>query len=342
MPDPKPIEIGYLEPFIEATITAATRFRQVLIVLITASVLAFGAFWNARQGSWLNSRVEMARKGKKYLAAKDTLELIEADLEKLKLEKLKEETSPVPKEKEAERKAFDERLKALEERRGKLEHQRAQVQKDIGATNSDVKRWTDELYKFNNEGQIIPFIERLEAARVESVILLRIPFFGVVLDINDLGLIGGFTFVVILMWFRFSLWREYYNLRATFKEAKSEHLTFCYKSLAMRQVLTVPPTLSRRQPPQKPSGKIVRSLYFLPVLVQSTLFIFDLRTREFGMVISKSNTRISILMCAFFLILTSLLTYWCLRLSMKIDKKWDNVAKRIRKMQTQAAVPASE
>src|SRR6185436_4578276 len=63
----------YLEPFIEATISAATRFRRVLLVIIVTSVLVFGAFWNARVGSWLDSRFDMANNAKEYFYVSDRL-----------------------------------------------------------------------------------------------------------------------------------------------------------------------------------------------------------------------------------------------------------------------------
>ena len=58
--------------------------------------------------------------------------------------------------------------------------------------------------------------------------------------------------VVVLMWFRFTLWREYYNLCSTFEACGSDIHDFeaCYKYLAMNQVLTVPPDCTCRLAPR--------------------------------------------------------------------------------------------
>ena len=68
---PRPSNIDYLHPFIGATITAAARFRRVLIVIIVASTLAFGAFWNARSGSWFDSRIKVAHDAEVYFTLKE-------------------------------------------------------------------------------------------------------------------------------------------------------------------------------------------------------------------------------------------------------------------------------
>lgn len=310
-------EVDYLKPFIESTIAAAGRFRRVLIVLIIASVLAFGAFWNHRQGSWLNSRVSTARAAERFFNAQDALLQNEK-----RYQALNEQIANIASEKVEER-------KKLEEERSKLETQLRADRESIKNTSSDVQQWIN-LNKFQSKSELGPVIQRLEAARVDHILLIRIPFFGVVLDVNDLGLLGGFTFVVILMWFRFSLWREYYNLRSTFKEAEEQHLEFCYKSLAMQQVLTVPPDLPKTQSEQKPWGKVVRLLYFLPVTVQAIILGYDGYTFKYGWYISEFNTVLGIAVSLTFLVLSGFLTYWCLQLSRDIDSEWNNVAQRIR------------
>lgn len=312
----KPKEFDYLAPYIDGTITAATRFRRVLIVMITASVLAFGAFWNSWEGSWPNSRVEVAHDANEYFKLMDQLEGIETQLRELK--KKEEQGQPL--------------LAESTVRTGLEEDKKRTVGKIVELDNA--KKWLD-LKRIRNKDELKSFAEKLETARLDNILLIRIPFFGVNFDINDLGMLGGFTFVVILMWFRFSLWREYFNLHSTFKEADDEHLEFCYKTLAMGQVLTVPPTLYKRQPPQQPVGRVVRLLYFLPVAVQLAIFTYDLYSYKTGWVISKFNTSVSIITSFVCLLLSGFLTYWCFDLSRKIDNKWRATAKRIQKLRYQ-------
>lgn len=97
----------------------------------------------------------------------------------------------------------------------------------------------------------------------------------------------------------------------------------------MSQVLTVPLILSKHQPKERPWGKVVRYLYLLPVLIQVAILSNDCYTFDVGLVISKFNTVFSITTSFSFLVLSILLTYWCLRLSHDIDETWEETALRI-------------
>lgn len=187
--------------------------------------------------------------------------------------------------------------------------------------------------------QLKPTLQLLGSAKVNYIVLWHIPFFGTVFDVNELGLLGGFTFVVILMWFRFSLWREYFNLRSTFEEARSvDGLESCYKYLAMSQVLTVPPTLSNIQYQERPWGKVVRCLYLLPAAVLTAVVAYDCYSFQIGWVVSKFNTVFSISASICFLVLTILLTFWCFRLSNEIDQEWEDRSEEIKQHQTTSTV----
>jgi hypothetical protein len=325
----KSTDSEYLEPFIDATIASAARFRRVLIVVILTSVLAFGAFWNAAQWSWINSRIRVAHNAEAYLSLEkikeqlnDTNQMLKehqeklarADLSKEEVDKLRGEETQLRRDAESKTKEKDKLEKALSDDDYK-----------------DARQWVTQR-GIKKPEHVTPYVQRLETIRVENVLLIRIPFFGIILDVNDLGLIGGFTFVVVLMWFRFSLWREYYNLRSSFKEAKSiQDLEFCYKSLAMSQVLTVPPSLLTHQPKERPWGKVVRILYFLPLTVQLTIMVYDGVSFQRGWVLSKFNTVFGLSFGIGFLFINALLTYWCFRLSIEIDKEWKEAADNIRK-----------
>jgi hypothetical protein len=98
----------------------------------------------------------------------------------------------------------------------------------------------------------------------------------------------------------------------------------------MQQVLTVPPALSKSQPHERPWGKIVRILYFLPVAVQLAILIYDVFSFKVGWIVNKFNSVFGLSMGVCFLALSVLLTYWCWRLSSEIDEEWDNAAKQIK------------
>jgi hypothetical protein len=323
----EPLEVDYLNPFIEATITAAARFRRVLIVVIVASTLAFGAFWNARSGSWLNSRINVAHNAEAYLTLSEDGERL-GDISKA-LTKIEGQLNDADLTEETRKKLDEEKEKLIDER-DRLLKRKEKLEQNVGKSDLDnAQKWLANR-GIRTLGQLKPYAERLDTARVDYIVLIRIPFFGIVLDVNDLGALGGFTFVVILLWFRFSLWREYYNLNSTFKAAKTdEDLEFCYRALSMSQVLTVPPALSKHQPKERPWGKVVRILYFLPLAVQLIIFIYDCLSFNYGLEISPFNTIVGFSMSLCFLSLSALLTYWCFRLSSEIDKEWEETAKHL-------------
>ncbi|HKP12212.1 MAG TPA: hypothetical protein VJZ91_08890, partial [Blastocatellia bacterium] len=169
----------YLEPFIESTISAAARFRRVLLVIIITSVLAFGAFWNARLGSWINARLETARSAQHYWDLKERLLQIPAELNAVN-----QSLSQTP--------AGNEAYKLAEQKRS-LEGERERVQQEMDHTDPGAVQWLQRK-GLQSKDAIAAEVGRLEdqKARHRSI---PIPFFGIDLDINDLGLLGGFTFV---------------------------------------------------------------------------------------------------------------------------------------------------
>lgn len=324
---PELAKVDYLNPFIEATITAAARFRRVLIVVIIASTLAFSAFWNSRGGSWLNSRIKVANNAEAYLTLKEHKEKLRYN--DSALTEISGTLNYTSLTEELRNKRLEE-IWAIRKETEQIKREIQYLEQEFSKEDlTNAETWLNKR-GIKRKAQLISYAERLHASRVDNIVLIHIPFFGIVLDVNDLGILGGFTFVVILMWFRFSLWRELYNLSSTFKAAKTdEDLEFCYRALAMSQVLTVPPALSKHQPRERPWGKVVRILYFLPLTVQLIIFINDCLTFNYGWDISSTNTVAGTSISLGFLFLSALLTYWCYRLSSEIDREWEETAERL-------------
>lgn len=83
----------------------------------------------------------------------------------------------------------------------------------------------------------------ISRAYVENSLIIRVPFLGISVDVNDLGLLGGTSLLIILGCFRFCLSREIDNLKLSFEEAERlDKLSEFYHLLAMRQVFTIPTT----------------------------------------------------------------------------------------------------
>jgi hypothetical protein len=123
------------------------------------------------------------------------------------------------------------------------------------------------------------FRQAMVKSYVENAFTIRVPFFGVSFDVNDLGIFGGFSLMTILLLLRYALSREVENVRLGFDEAEKlgQRLDF-YKLLAMRQVFTVPPAPGVR------IGRLTtlapKAVCVLPLLACVAVGWHDLDTRE--------------------------------------------------------------
>lgn len=173
----------------------------------------------------------------------------------------------------------------------------------------------------DREGAARNYREQLESLLYKQSYQVKIPFFGVSYDINDLGLLGGFAFFVVLMILRFSLARELANLKLAFREAeKKKELADCYKLLSMGQVLTVPPHTGV-------SGtyftkNLPKILYVLPAIIQSFIIYNDISTLDIGLTFSRYNAILAIIFSAGFWIINAILTYNCIGSSLRYDNVW--------------------
>src|SRR5712691_6979684 len=61
-----------LAPYVEGAGRASDRNRFVMIVIVIASTLAFGTYWNSRQSSWINSRIGTRQALLRWWACFDT------------------------------------------------------------------------------------------------------------------------------------------------------------------------------------------------------------------------------------------------------------------------------
>lgn len=133
----------------------------------------------------------------------------------------------------------------------------------------------------------------VERAYVEGSFVIRVPFLGFTFDVNDLGLIAGLGFLVILGCYRFFLSREVDNLRLSFEEAqkigKRETREF-YTLLAMRQVFTVPETGYIKK-----SGFLIHTpklLAWLPFMVYIAISAHDTLTAGIGLALQETRFQV--------------------------------------------------
>lgn len=186
----------------------------------------------------------------------------------------------------------------------------------------------------------------LQRIRSEQVSQLHVPFLGISFDVNDLGMLGGVAFVVLLTWVNYSLWHQSHNMRLAFdlakeldaKDVKSGResnrlLYYTYQNLAMHQVLTIPPMPeSMRMEGNDDVSiwlKISKVLYALPLVVQTFVVAHDWSTVDLARPVSESGTLSILVVEHLFWGLTLALTIICFRMWRKTYATWKKFADEI-------------
>jgi hypothetical protein len=179
-----------IQDYLDATGESAKRTRNVILVLVIATVLVFSGLLNSQQTNWMHKRLDKLRDiHSDYVASKVG-------------------AYPIPSDYKDDPAAYKLATEAYEHRYLDL--------------------WAAVARTY-----------------VDNSWVIRVPFFGFSFDVNDLGLLGGFGLLTILVCLRFCLSRELNNLRLSFdvaKQASILELQEFYTLLAMRQVFTVPKT----------------------------------------------------------------------------------------------------
>jgi hypothetical protein len=206
--------------------------------------------------------------------------------------------------------------------------------------------WRQSGYLTSKE-DLLSKIHALEAVRNDQL-RVRVPFFGVEFDINDLGMLAGMTFSSLLGWLCFSLYQESTNLELTFAKARSLNNTAdrdvlhdCYQRLSMREVLTIPPRLTTQSKAQERKlpvwdravhrfWTIVPSyLILLGLLIQITVWYWDLSTLTIGRALNLRSYIVGLVVETIFLILSSLMTVSCFLFARKLRRTWRTAAEEL-------------
>lgn len=273
----------------ETAMNASVRSRQVTWLLIVAIVISFFASWNSRPHSWPDARYEIISKASEFCDRQlcDTLK------------KVSDTTTKVS--------AIDTVGVFLKTRHIKT----------LSELN-DLKKIYNDLEK--------------------DAYTVKIPFFGVSFDINDLGIFSGIIFCTLLILLIFSMDRENNNINMTLIEAqKDKQLRFYYNYLSAGQVLTYPKKIYSL--PESVSfrkyGKkylipfhifrlIMDYVFLFPCLVQSFIVSIDLRTKYLWINIESTLTMRLLIYDIAFLILISIVSFFCLQVARESDRLWNH------------------
>jgi hypothetical protein len=203
----------------------------------------------------------------------------------------------------------------------------------------DDYRLEEELY----EKRAASLCAAMENAYVEGSLVVRVPFFGISFDVNDLGVLGGVAFLLILSCYQFFLSREIDNLLISFKAARGggiyELATF-YQLLAMRQVFTIPDSGFNKQ-----SGflrYLPKLITFIPVALLISIAVHDLNTEWIGIALAPLRFRLE-LSCQIICVLLSFVLAGSITTRLlRMDKIWNAVGSYISDTELKGSSPTEE
>ena len=356
-----------IRSFVESQIVASNRSRNVLLILSTASLLAFVGFWNSKPLSWTNSRIEVLSRNLEYLKGRKSIIEKEQGLAELKAkcsdeEKARQSSTTVPSTPnrpnrtaiitpapvstpKANPDCSPDRMTRLQ---SDIERERNFVINGSEyATARAQYEHTSKLSVFEGpstlalDNLVLKTEETLRSTlrnRQDNVLSLRIPFFGISFDINDLSLVSGITFTIILIWLRLSLWTELNSTQQVFERVDVKDLKEVkdyYEYLGTRQVFTIPLSFDEqiKKYGERQWRLMIVLLIALPVALQGLLLANDLYTTDIGLGISSKNTIIVLISGFFFLATTFVLMFSCLSIVLAINHHWREQARIIKKLE---------
>ncbi|HEY0514831.1 MAG TPA: hypothetical protein VGH73_23240 [Thermoanaerobaculia bacterium] len=281
-------EIGQ---YIQALASSSSRVRFVMLAIIIAIIAAASTLWSEQKGSWERARVKRLFESN-----------MKADVNNIWKDKLFYDDKCKPREELAE--PFLPKLRTLIFET-KVSADASEAYGNLSAENKcDVVRRFRRLGIASKENANA-YAEKLYEAYVNNMLYVRVPVLGILFDVNDLGLITGVTFFVLMLVMSFYTHRAHENLSLCMwkvRELAEKEKCFdlpgskpnlLYHALAMQQVFTIPPTLARWR-----NNWVFRrahySLFLLPFLTQLAVMMNDVNTAQIGSDYSAIQTRLSL------------------------------------------------
>lgn len=185
-------------------------------------------------------------------------------------------------------------------------------------------------------------VSDLQQIMANRVLGVSVPVLGLVFDINDLSVLSGFTFAILLSWFHFSLLRQQKNVRHVFDIARradwsgketGNYLSATYYLLAMTQVLTIPPSTPKDL--EKPTlltriSRLPSLIMWTAVIAQVIVVADDYLTMARGDVLNRRVSHVETSLALLLLLYLMFRTYLCFKLMAETQAEWNQAYKDMR------------
>lgn len=297
----KPEEYDLTKEIVSRAVHSIRRVRSLFMALLLATGLGFAGFWNSLDIGWLDARIEKYEKARLLAPAICALDSANDRHAQVKLQTL---------------------LDSLDLNNYQFLNLKGEFKKYWLCTKSK-----DSTYLYYD------LQEKLKlqwASRVQNVWLIKIPWLGIYFDINDLSLLGGIGFVILMGCLRYTMHLRYENIKMAFEVLKGEDSHGLKRNLfnlmSMSLVLTRAHKNHQEKPPSwlgiTPFRAIPFFLMLMPLIVHLGIIVNDLGTAFKGLGSDWMWIAFGLSWSSWFLLLT--LISGCWRIETATTKYWND------------------
>ena len=310
---------------VKLTKEASDRGRRVLFVLQITCIVIFMAAWHEMPESWTYARLRTAQASVWFLDCS-----------------LEEHPEGVPEKQfatEMDKNRHDEchylAAQAVADPKGLGSSSKCERTSKAPFCPAEINHARDFLStRLLTPAEARKHLENLHNSFVEKTMNVSVPFLGITLDINDLGLLGGITFSLLLTWLLFSLRREAENLQILFSKATDEVLPTVYQLLEMTQVLTIPVQRKGKSRHIVAASRFILErleflLFLTPCAVQFFVVWNDQTTLPLGVALNDRLALREFHWEEFLLVAMVILTAFCFRKALQANTHWNDAYKRL-------------
>jgi hypothetical protein len=288
------------------------RTRWIVFIMQLGVILVMASVWQQSDLNWLSLRLTASQRAVRYLECEPENAYASGRYPETMLRtapKLHESTQITPE-------VLDDLYSCIANPLNEVERKQART---------FISDWG---YSLSQAKQHVNILQQAVNAREMGI---SVPVLGITFDVNDLSVIAGLTFSVLLSWFFFSLKRQHKNIRRIFiigresKNGETSDLCKAYHLLAMSQVITIPPgrtTDSRNVPLLRRLSRLPNLIMWTAATAQLIVVIDDFETMEGGDYLSPLVNRAETALAIYLLIYILYRTVKCFQLIGNIDDEW--------------------
>jgi hypothetical protein len=302
---------------------SAARARRIVFFIQMAAVLVLAALWQEADHNWAQLRLNAAQAAVKFLscepqtayslpAAPSTVLPAEAEARAAMNRELAKGIPPTTREEKEY--AYDCLARPL------TDHERALA---LG-------------YLQHRRHSLADAKQNVSALRLIANDRVTVPVLGISFDINDLSMISGIAFCILLSWFYFAVRRQQQDVSRVFEIARGckvaddgspgeiakNGIEDAYDLLKMTQVLAVPPTQSKDISWLRRLTRLPNLILWTPALAELAVLINDMQTLSaadyLSPLVNRAETALAVYLFGYILYKT----VRCFGLLGEINREW--------------------